>query len=269
MHGLRLERIRASARYADGSFHNLHPVSPGLKKGTVAPTLKEYLCGGQRRTPPGPLPSVSPLERWAQPVETGLRATWLGHSTVLVELDGARVLTDPVWGERVSPVSFAGPKRFQPVPVSLDALPALDAVIVSHDHFDHLDVPSLRHIGPEATFVTPLGCGKLLRDAGLPNVIELDRWQEADVHGLRVRLVPAQHWCMRAPWDRNKVGMRCTSKPRLAMIGCTLLYPAWRPHWRAHSFHLPGDSHATHDSGWPLYAGRWHALTALQGHTCR
>ena len=70
----------------------------------------------------------------------------------------------------------------------------IDVVTVSHDHFDHLDVPSLRHIGPEATFVTPLGCGKLLRDAGLPNVIELDRWQEADVHGLRVRLVPAQHF---------------------------------------------------------------------------
>ena len=74
----------------------------------------------------------------ARPVETGLRTTWLGHSTVLVEIDGARVLTDPVWSERASPVAFAGPKRFQPVPVPISALPAVDAVVLSHDHHDHL-----------------------------------------------------------------------------------------------------------------------------------
>src|SRR4029077_6111474 len=110
--GLRLERMRASARYAEGAFHNTHPASPGLKEGTALPTLGEYLCGGQRRTPPGRLPSVSPLEAWGRPLETGLRATWLGHSTVLLEIGGVRVLTDPVWGERASPVTFAGPRRF-------------------------------------------------------------------------------------------------------------------------------------------------------------
>ena len=75
--------------------------------------------------------------------ETGLRATWLGHSTVLVEIDGLRVLTDPVWGERASPFGFAGPKRFQPVPLPIAALPPLDAVIISHDHYDHLDYPTI------------------------------------------------------------------------------------------------------------------------------
>jgi L-ascorbate metabolism protein UlaG (beta-lactamase superfamily) len=206
--GLRLERIRASARYADGSFHNLHPVSPGLKKGTVAPTLKEYLCGGQRRTPPGPLPSMSPLARWAQPVETGLRATWLGHSTVLVEIDGARVLTDPVWGERVSPVSFAGPKRFQPVPVSLDALPALDAVIISHDHFDHLDRPTVVELARRGVaFFTSLGIGAHLESWSIPAslITELDWWESAAIPGtdLTITAAPSQHFSGRSLGGRN------------------------------------------------------------------
>src|SRR5580698_4984714 len=102
--GARLERVKSCARYADGEFHNTAPVAPGLQKGSVGPTISEFLCGGQRRTPPGPLPSASPLSDWSRTPETGLRATWLGHSTVLLELDGLRVLTDPVWGARVSPV---------------------------------------------------------------------------------------------------------------------------------------------------------------------
>src|SRR3954451_15157189 len=94
--GLRLERMIASPRYRDGVFHNTRVVPPGLRKGTALSTVAQYFCGGQRRPPPAPLPSVSPLDAWARGAETGLRATWLGHSTVLVEIDGARVLTDPV-----------------------------------------------------------------------------------------------------------------------------------------------------------------------------
>ncbi|MET0270680.1 MAG: MBL fold metallo-hydrolase, partial [Sphingomonas sp.] len=96
--------------------------------------LKDFLCGGERRVPAGPLPSVNPLETWRRGAQSGLRATWLGHSTVLLEIDGWRVLTDPVWGPRASPSRFIGPKRFQPVPVALSELPPLDAVLVSHDH---------------------------------------------------------------------------------------------------------------------------------------
>src|SRR5271155_1233733 len=141
--GLRLERVKASARFVDGAFRNTHAVAPGLKKGTTFPTLGEYLCGGQNRTPPARLPTGSPLDIWTKPGETGRRATPPGDMTVLREVDGVRVLTDPVWGERASPVTFAGPKRFHAVPVPVSALPELDAVIVSHDHYDHLDYPTI------------------------------------------------------------------------------------------------------------------------------
>jgi L-ascorbate metabolism protein UlaG (beta-lactamase superfamily) len=205
--GLRLERMRSSSRYADGVFHNTAPVSPGLKKGTVGPTISEFLCGGQRRTPPGPLPSMDPLPHWARPPETKLRATWLGHSTVLLEIDGLRVVTDPVWGERASPVTFAGPRRFQPVPVSLASLPPLDAVLVSHDHFDHLDYPTIVELARlDVPFVTSLGVGAHLEAWGVSakRITELDWWERAELgKGLTITAAPSQHFSGRTLGGRN------------------------------------------------------------------
>src|SRR6516165_8519811 len=97
--GARLERIRASPRWAGERFRNVHPITPGLRDPTAPmPTLTEFICPEAGRVPPGPLPSVSPLEAWARRPESGLRVTWLGHSTVLIEIGGRRLLTDPVWG---------------------------------------------------------------------------------------------------------------------------------------------------------------------------
>jgi L-ascorbate metabolism protein UlaG (beta-lactamase superfamily) len=205
--GLRLERMKASPRYADGMFHNTTPVSPGLKKGTAAPTMSEFLCGGQRRTPRGPLPSVSPLPYWHRPPETALRATWLGHSTVLLEIDGLRVLTDPVWGARASPVTFAGPKRFQPVPAAIAALPPLDAIVVSHDHFDHLDYPTILELAKlDVPFVTSLGVGAHLEAWGVPvgRITELDWWEQTEIRGgLTITAAPSQHFSGRTLGGRN------------------------------------------------------------------
>jgi L-ascorbate metabolism protein UlaG (beta-lactamase superfamily) len=195
--GLRLERMKGSPRWGDGAFRNTHPVAAGLKKGTVAPTMREFLCGGQRRTPPKPLPSSSPRELWPRPPESGLRATWLGHSTVLIEIDGARVLTDPVWAERASPVRFAGPKRFQPVPVRIAELPPLDAVIVSHDHYDHLDHQTILELAKrDVPFFTSLGVGAHLEAWGVDpeRITELDWWEHADVGRLRISAAPSQHF---------------------------------------------------------------------------
>jgi L-ascorbate metabolism protein UlaG (beta-lactamase superfamily) len=206
--GLRLERMKASPRYLDGAFVNTTRVAQGLKKGTATPTIAEFLCGGQRRTPRAPLPSQSPLSSWHRPPESGLRATWLGHSTVLLELDGARVLTDPVWGERASPVSFAGPKRFQPVPIAISELPELDAVIVSHDHYDHLDYPSILELKKRnVPFFTSLGVGAHLQAWGVPpeRITELDWWEQADVPGtgIAISAAPSQHFSGRGLGSRN------------------------------------------------------------------
>ena len=97
--GARLERMRASPLWAGDQFRNVHPIIPNLRDPNAAmPTLSEFLCGGERRVPRGPLPSMNPLDTWTRRPASGLRATWLGHSTLLIEIDGIRVLTDPIWG---------------------------------------------------------------------------------------------------------------------------------------------------------------------------
>jgi L-ascorbate metabolism protein UlaG (beta-lactamase superfamily) len=205
--GARLERMQASPRFADGRFRNLHPIAPGLRDpGARMPTIGEFLCGGERRVPVGPLPSVDPLATWQRPA--GLRATWLGHSTVLIEIDGLRILTDPVWGHRASPSSLAGPKRFQPMPVALKAMPPVDLVIVSHDHYDHLDYPTIRQLAKVGVpFVTSLGVGAHLEAWGVrPGLItELDWWESHRVPGSEVEVTaaPSQHFSGRGLSDRN------------------------------------------------------------------
>ncbi|HEY0708310.1 MAG TPA: MBL fold metallo-hydrolase [Polyangia bacterium] len=203
--GERLERMRASSRYRDGGFRNTHPVTSGLKKGS-SPVLAEFFFGGKRRTPSAPLPSVDPRPLWAHAPETDLRATWLGHSTVLVEIDGARVLTDPVWGPRASPFGFAGPKRFAPVPVPVAALPTLDAVIVSHDHYDHLDHPTITElVRLDVPFVTSLGVGAHLQAWGVrpERITELDWWESTTIGGLTFTAGPSQHFSGRSIGARN------------------------------------------------------------------
>lgn len=207
--GLRLERIRASPMWQGESFRNIHPVLPGLRDAqTPRPTLGDFLCGGERRIPSGPLPSVDSREAWSRPSGSGLRATWLGHSTVLIEIDGVRVLTDPVWGARASPSRMAGPKRFQPVPVALRALPPLDVVVISHDHYDHLDYPTIRELAAtQVPFVTSLGVGAHLEAWGVPSqrIVELDWWESHSLPGtdLQITAAPSQHFSGRGLKDRN------------------------------------------------------------------
>jgi L-ascorbate metabolism protein UlaG (beta-lactamase superfamily) len=207
--GARLERIKASPFWSGERFRNVEPIIPGLRDPNASmPTLGEFLCGGTRRVPRGPLPSLNPLEAWTRPPASGLRATWLGHSTVLLEIDGLRVLTDPVWGPRASPSRLAGPKRFQPVPIRLRAMPPLDLVVVSHDHYDHLDYPTIRELARlEVPFVTSLGVGAHLEAWGVQpeRIVELDWWESHRVPDteLTVTATPSQHFSGRSLKDRN------------------------------------------------------------------
>jgi len=201
--------MRASPLWSGEGFRNVHPILPGLRDPNAPmPSWTEMLSGGKRRSPDRPLPSVSPLQVWRGKPDSGLRVTWLGHSTVLIEIDGVRVLTDPVWGPRASPLRLAGPKRFQPVPVALRAMPAVDLVIVSHDHYDHLDYPTIRALAKSRVpFVTSLGVGAHLEYWGVPpeRIIELDWWESHQLPrgGVRVTAAPSQHFSGRTLKTRN------------------------------------------------------------------
>lgn len=211
--GLRLERMRGSKLYrvtdTGEGFRNLHPIQPGLRDSTERPSISDFICTEGRRKPAGELPSVNPLDAWLKPTGSGLRATWLGHSTVLIEIDGLRVLTDPVWGKRASPSQLAGPKRFQPVPLALKALPKLDAVVISHDHYDHLDIGTIKELVTlqDVPFITSLGVGAHLESWGVPpeRIVELDWWEHWQAPGaeLRIHATPSQHFSGRSLTDRN------------------------------------------------------------------
>ena len=203
--GYRLERARASRQFRDdGKFHNTLPVTPGLK-GNPLPVLGEFLFGGHKRRPAVELPVESPLEVWNRPVETGLRMSWLGHSTVLIEVDGHRFLTDPVFAGRVSPVQWAGgSKRFHPTPASIAQLPKLDAVLLSHDHYDHLCRESIEALARmNVPIVTSLGVGARLEKMGVRAIHELDWWEDIRIGGLHFTATPSQHFSGRTLTDRN------------------------------------------------------------------
>ncbi len=206
--GQRLERMKGSPMWRDDGFRNIHPIAAGLRDRSSPPTIRDFLFGGDRRTPGGPLPAHDPRAAWLKAPDTGLRATWLGHSSVLLEMDGARVLTDPVWGARASPSQLAGPKRFQPAPVALKALPQLDVVVISHDHYDHLCFPTIRALAKQdVPFVTSLGVGAHLQAWGVApeRITELDWWESHTVPGtgLTVTAAPSQHFSGRGLKDRN------------------------------------------------------------------
>ncbi|NII12094.1 MBL fold metallo-hydrolase [Oleiagrimonas sp. C23AA] len=149
-------------------------------------------------------------QRWWQEADFdghGDALWWLGHASVLLRLDGLTVLTDPVLGQRASPVSFAGPRRRTPPAARVKQLPPVDVVLISHNHYDHLDRATVRQLVrrfPAACFLVPLGLARWLRRHGAQHVFELDWYQSHTHRGTRFTCVPAQHWSARTPWDRNR-----------------------------------------------------------------
>jgi L-ascorbate metabolism protein UlaG (beta-lactamase superfamily) len=148
--------------------------------------------------PTFPAPARAPSDRIA--------VTFIGHSTFLLQLGGIRVLTDPIWSERCSPVSFAGPRRARPPGQSLDALPGVDLLLVSHNHYDHMDLPTLREVQRrwDPRTATGLGDARHLAKAGIRSAVELDWWEIGEFAGARITYVPAQHFSSRTLWDRNR-----------------------------------------------------------------
>jgi len=199
--------MKKAKNHTNGVFVNSEPTTV-MKPGTYGNTIYRFLFrGGNERVPKQPLPVVSARNSLRGPASAAARFVWLGHSSVLLELGGKRVLFDPVFSERASFVSWIGPKRFQPAPLQARDLPALDAVLISHDHYDHLDkVTIIELAGKAASFHVPLGVGAILKDWGIPDtkIIEYAWWDEHDVSGITVVAVPARHFSGRGLFDRNK-----------------------------------------------------------------
>jgi N-acyl-phosphatidylethanolamine-hydrolysing phospholipase D len=137
----------------------------------------------------------------------GCTATWIGHATVLLQIGGLNVLTDPVFSERAFPVQWMGPRRLMEPALAIDALPPLDVVLLSHSHYDHLDRAAVKRISgahPGATWIVPLRLGRYIRPWGVRDIIELDWWEETVLHGLLVTATPARHFSARRAGDRNR-----------------------------------------------------------------
>ena len=135
-------------------------------------------------------------------------ATWIGHATVLVQSGGLNILTDPVFSERASPVQFAGPRRAQPPGIALAHLPRIDVVLISHNHYDHLDRASVVLLSQrsqgQTLFLVPLGLKPWFEEQGIRNVVELDWWEAHQHRRVEFRMVPVQHWSARGLGDRNQ-----------------------------------------------------------------
>lgn len=225
--GARLARAQRSPQYEDGRFRNREP--RGLPRVSNREMLKRQFFGDEVRHPVGAVPVVTRTKNdYATPPASGLRATWIGWSSVLVEIDGQVVLTDPIWSERCSPSTLVGPKRFHAPPIALEELPHVDAVVISHDHYDHLDMDAIRFLAKRGThFAVPLGTGAHLERWGVPaaQIHDLD-WNESFRTGdLTLTATPARHYGGRNPRRPN-----------------AMLWSSWVVKGPRHRFFFSGDS---------------------------
>jgi N-acyl-phosphatidylethanolamine-hydrolysing phospholipase D len=174
----------------------------------VTGRLVRLIASGLRQTPErGPAPRV--LANDGEALRANGRVptvTWVGHSTFLVQLDGVNILTDPQWADRASPVGFAGPRRLVPPGMRIEDLPPIHAVVISHDHYDHLDAPTLDRLARahRPRFFVPLGIRAWLAGRDIRDVVELDWWESASFRGLTVVCTPAQHSSGRGLHDQNQ-----------------------------------------------------------------
>jgi len=262
----------------DGGFQNPWPDSEvrGFKD------LLRWRLVERRQKPIAPSPPYGSLPT-RQPAIVHPRAahghhsvTWIGHATVLLQLGGLNVLTDPMWSERASPFQWIGPRRLMPPGIAFDALPPIDVVLLSHNHYDHLDATTVRNIAvafPNATWLCPLRLGGLLRSFGVRHLVERDWWQSVDTPVFSATCTPARHFSARGLRDRGDTlwcgwtiaadGVRVyfagdtALHPEFAAIGSAagpfdlVMLPigAYEPRWFMNSVHMnPEDALAAYQA---------------------
>lgn len=226
--GERLARAQADPLYRDGRFVNPRPPAP-YTLDYVGALVRGQFGGDEQREPPGPIPVLQPRPELLAAAAEGprLRAFWLGHAGVYVEIDGLRLLFDPMFSDYASPFEV-GPRRLHPVPIALAELPPIDAVLITHDHYDHLDLHTVRALAARGSrFVVPLGIGAHLEAWGVApaQIVELQWWQEAVIGGVRLVSTPARHYSGRRGLDANAT-----------------LWTSWSVLGARHRFFVSGDT---------------------------
>ena len=227
--GAQLERIEQSPNFKDGKFQNLLYTPVQAKGFKPREVIWEFLFKGKDRKPENPIETIKFDKEKFNNADSGITITWFGHSTALIRIDGYTILADPVFSKRTSPVSFAGTKSFDFTKVySLEDLPEIDAIIISHDHYDHLDYKTIKKLKEKPIkFYVPLGVAAHLEKWGVPvsNIVELDWWENAKFDdNLILSATPSRHFSGRR-------GM--TNKT---------LWCSWRIKTKNHSFFFSGDS---------------------------
>ena len=192
-------------RGPDGRFQNLDGGKRDVAASVALPFFARRVFAFLREAEGLPAREADPAAGIA--AATGPAATWINHATVLVRHDGVSYLTDPIWSNRAGPGGRLGARRLEAPPLPIAALPPLDFVLISHNHYDHLDLPALAELHrrqPDVRFFVPLGNGPTLRSAGIDDVVELDWGERAEIRGVAVHCLPARHWSARGPFDENR-----------------------------------------------------------------
>ncbi|MBF0290175.1 MAG: MBL fold metallo-hydrolase [SAR324 cluster bacterium] len=221
--------MEQSKQYNNGKFHNVQKIN--LWEGSkMWETFMEYTFGKRVDavpTPPFPLQTIKGNEFYLDDT-AAIHFARLGHSSLLLQIGGKVWLTDPVFSKRASPVQWMGPKRFHPVPIEINELPEIEGVIISHDHYDHLDHNSVRQLKDRAKlFLVPLGIGNILESWGVPakKIVELDWWENVTLGDIEFISTPTRHFSGRGLWDGN-----------------TTLWTSWVIRTEKHSIYFSGDS---------------------------
>jgi N-acyl-phosphatidylethanolamine-hydrolysing phospholipase D len=255
-----------SHRAPNGTFRNPWPDSEPREWRDILKWTRERRSQPRAPTPArGSFPVATPTIAHPRASDSAHSATWIGHSTVLLQAGGLNVITDPVFSQRAFPVQWLGPRRVMDPALPIDKLPPLDVVLLSHNHYDHLDKPAVKQIArthPHVRWIVPLGLGTYIRRWGAREIVELDWWQHTSIDGMRVTATPARHFSARGPRDRNKSlwcgyafemnGLRAyfagdtAYHPEFGAIGATcgpfdfVMIPigAYDPRWFMHVVHV-------------------------------
>jgi L-ascorbate metabolism protein UlaG (beta-lactamase superfamily) len=205
----RESRVKSSPQFQNGKFVNPNGVILKWFSQETWDVTKEYIFG--KRIEPEPLTDlpIHPLhpEQWEKHRSGQFSFSWLGHSSILISLENQRILVDPVLEKRASPFSWIGPKRFHQSPVNAEELPGVDVVLITHDHYDHLEKSTLVTISKKVErFIVPLGIGTLLEDWGINSakITELDWWETFSSGSLTFHATPAVHYASRGLFDANQ-----------------------------------------------------------------